>query len=74
MVSDNFLDLKGRRLAPVETMEIKLMLKPRKKGKFVLTPKIRFMDETGKYRSCEPERLAVTVKEPGIRGWLQGID
>ena len=74
MVSDNFLNLKGRRLAPVETMEIKLMLKPRKKGKFFLTPKIQFMDETGKYKSCEPERLAVTVKELGIRGWLRGGD
>jgi len=58
----------------VETMEIKLMLKPRKKGKFFLTPKIQFMDETGKYKSCEPERLAVTVKELGIRGWLRGGD
>jgi hypothetical protein len=74
MVSDNYLNLKGRRLAPVETMEIKLMLKPRKKGKFVLTPKIQFMDETGKYKSCELEKLAVTVKELGIRGWLRGGD
>jgi hypothetical protein len=73
-VSDNFLNLKGRRLAPVETMEIKLTLKPKKKGKFVLTPKIQFIDETGKQKSCEPEKLDVTVKELGIRGWLRGTD
>jgi hypothetical protein len=55
-------------------MEIKLMLKPRKKGKFVLMPKLQFMDETGKHKSCEPEKIAVTVKELGIRGWLRGKD
>jgi hypothetical protein len=74
LVGDNFLNLKGRRLAPVETMEIRLMLKPRKKGRFVFTPKIRFMDETGEYKSCELEELAVTVKELGLRGWLRGKD
>jgi hypothetical protein len=50
------------------------MLKPRKKGKFILTPKLQFMDETGKYKSCELEKLAVTVKELGIRGCLRGRD
>jgi hypothetical protein len=47
-------------------------LKPKKKGKFVFTPKIQFMDEAGEYKSCELEQVTVTVKELGIRGWLKG--
>jgi hypothetical protein len=74
MAGDSSLNLKGRGLAPVETIEIRLMLKARKKGKFVLTPKIRFMDENGEHKSCELEKLALTVKELGIRGWLRGKD
>jgi hypothetical protein len=72
LVEDSFLSLKGKKLAPLETGEMKLRLKPRKKGKYVFTPKIQYMDEAGEYKFCELERVAVTVKELGIRGWLRG--
>lgn len=72
IVTDGGLNLKGRRLAPLETEEMKLALKPKKKGKFVFTPKIQFMDEAGEYKSCVLEQVTVTVKELGIRGWLKG--
>jgi hypothetical protein len=44
MVDDGELNLKGRKLAPLEAVEMKLTLKPRKKGKFAFVPKIQFMD------------------------------
>jgi len=71
-VSDSFLDFRGRKLAPLETTEMKLTLKPKKKGKFVFMPKIQYMDEAGEHKTCELEQVAVTVKELGIRGWLRG--
>jgi len=72
IVDDGFLNLKGRKLAPLEAEEMKLAFKPRKKGQFVLKPKIMYMNEAGDHKSCELEQLTVTVKELGIRGWLRG--
>jgi phage antirepressor YoqD-like protein len=51
---------------------MKLTLKAKKKGKFILAPKIQFIDENGKSKTFELEQIAVTVKELGIRGWLKG--
>jgi hypothetical protein len=72
VVEDGFLSFKGKKLAPLETGEMKLRLKPKKKGKRVFTPKIQYMDEAGEYKSCELEQVTVNVKELGIRGWLRG--
>jgi tetratricopeptide (TPR) repeat protein len=72
VVNDSGLNLKKRTLAPLETAEIKLMLKPKRKGKFTLAPRIKYMDETGEHKFCELEQAPVTVKELGIRGWLKG--
>ena len=72
VAEDGLLNLKGRKLGPLETEEMKLTLKPRKKGKFVFTPKIQFMDEAGEFKSCDLEQVTVSVKELGIRGWLKG--
>jgi hypothetical protein len=72
LVNDSGLNLRGRKLAPLETAEMKLTLKPKRKGKFTFAPKIKYMDETGEHKSCQLEQAPVTVKELGIRGWLKG--
>ncbi len=72
IVDDGCLNFKGRKLAALETEEIKLTFKPRKKGKFVFKPKIQYMNEAGEYKSCELEQVTVNVKQLGIRGWLKG--
>ena len=72
IVNDSGLNFKGRKLAPLETSEMKLALKPKKKGRFIFAPRIKYMDETGEHKSCELEQAPVTVKELGIRGWLKG--
>jgi tetratricopeptide (TPR) repeat protein len=74
MIENESISLKGRKLVPLETTEMKLTLKPKKKGKFVFMPKVQYMDETGEHRSFELEQLTVTVKELGIRDWLRGPD
>jgi hypothetical protein len=41
-------------------------------GTFSLKPTVLYLDETGKYKSHEPEPVIITVKELGIKGWLKG--
>jgi len=71
-VEDSYLNMKGKRLDPLKTEEVKLVLKALTKGTFTLKPKILYLDETGKYRSHEPEPTTIKVKELGISGWLKG--
>jgi len=71
-VEDNYLNMKGKRLDPLKTEEVRLILKPKVQGTFPLKPKILYIDENGKYKSHEPEPITITVKELGISGWLKG--
>jgi len=72
ILDGGILSFKGRKLTPLETIEMKLTLKAKRKGKFTLTPNIQFMDEAGDYKPCPLEEVTLNVKELGIRGWLKG--
>jgi tetratricopeptide (TPR) repeat protein len=71
-VEDSYINLKGKRLDPLKTEEVKLVLKPTLQGTFSLKPTVLYLDENGKYKSLEPEPVTITVKELGIKGWLKG--
>jgi hypothetical protein len=71
-VEDSYLNLKGKRLDPLKTEEVKLVLKPTAQGTFSLKPTVLYLDENGKYKSHEPEPAMIIVKELGIKGWLKG--
>ncbi len=71
-VEDSYLNMKGKRLDPLKTEELRLVLRPKAQGQFTLKPRILYLDESGHYRSHEPEPTQVTVKELGITGWLKG--
>jgi tetratricopeptide (TPR) repeat protein len=71
-VEDSYLNLKGKRLDPLKSEEIRLVLKPKAQGAFALKPTIMYLDEDGRYKSHEPEPVTVTVKELGVKGWLKG--
>jgi len=71
-VEDSYLNMKGKRLDPLKTEEVRLILKPKVQGIFPLKPRILYLDENGKYKSHEPEPTTITVKELGIKGWLKG--
>ena len=62
-VEDRYLNMKGRRLAPLKTEKIRLVLRPAAKGTFILKPRIMYLDETGKYKSHEPEAVTIEVSE-----------
>jgi len=57
------LNMKGKRLAPLKTEEIRLILRPATKGNFILKSRIIYLDETGKYKSYEPEPIKIEVSE-----------
>jgi tetratricopeptide (TPR) repeat protein len=71
-VEDSYLNMKGKRLDPLKTEEVKLVLKPKVQGVFPLKPTVLYLDENGKYKSHEPEPITITVKELGIKGWIKG--
>lgn len=73
-IEDSYLNLRGRRLDALKTEDVKVVLKPTVHGRFRLKPRVMYLDETGKYRSYEPEPVDVTVKELGISGWLKGSE
>ena len=72
LLEDSGLNMKGKNLGPLRTEELSLVMKPLDKGTFQIKPRILYLDETGKYRSHEPEPVTVVVKELGISGWLKG--
>ena len=71
-IEDSYVDMKGKRLGPLKTDQVKLVLKALSQGMFQLKPRVLYLDEDGKYRTCNVEPVAITVKELGIRGWLKG--
>jgi len=71
-IEDSYIDLKGRLLGPLKTENVRLVVKSRAQGTFTLNPTILYLDENGKYKSCEPDPVDITVKELGIKGWLKG--
>lgn len=66
------LNLKGKRLDPLRTEELKVMLKARRKGTFNLQPHLLFVDDEGKYRAYQPEPVEIVVRELGVAGWFKG--
>jgi len=71
-VEDSYINMKGKRLDPLKTEEVKLVLKSKAQGTFPLKPRILYLDEGGKYKTHELEPVTITVKELGIKGWIKG--
>jgi len=71
-VEDSYLNMKGKRVDPLKTEDVKIVVKPLAKGVFIMKPRVLYLDETGKYKSHEPEPVTITVKELGISGWIKG--
>lgn len=70
--SDKVLDLRGKRIGPLSTVEISLKVRPHSKGEFTLEPHVVFIDDTGEQRFSEPEPANIVVREMGILSWLRG--
>ncbi len=71
-VDDRCVSMKGKRLPPLRSEDVRFSVRPVSKGTFFLKPRIIYLDETGKCISYEPQPITITVKELGIKGWLKG--
>jgi uncharacterized repeat protein (TIGR01451 family) len=60
-MEDSYLDLRGKRLDPLKTDQIRFVLRPAQRGQFILKPRILYLDDSGKYKSYEPESMSVLV-------------
>jgi KaiC/GvpD/RAD55 family RecA-like ATPase len=65
---DAYLDMKGKKLNPLKTEEIRLVLKSFDKGTFAIKPRIVYVDENGHQMSCEPKPVTINVSEVIISG------
>jgi hypothetical protein len=71
-LEDSSLIVKGRKVPPVDTANLTVIIKATEKGSFRLKPVVIYTDETGTSRSSATEELPLTVRELGISGWLKG--
>jgi hypothetical protein len=69
---EHSLDMKGRKIGPLNTVGITIQIKPFSKGEYTLKPRIVYLDDSNEYKSCEPDPVNLTVSEMGILGWLRG--
>jgi hypothetical protein len=71
-IEDSYIIMKGKRLDPLKTEEIALVLRPKVQGRFTVQPRILYIDDLGAYKVREVEGCDITVKELGVKGWLMG--
>jgi len=71
-IEDTHIDMKGKKLDPLTTEAVSLVIKPNAKGSFSFTPKILYVDESGDCKSVESKQIMLTVRELGVAGWLKG--
>jgi len=62
-MENSHLDMKGRRLDPLKTEVLKLVLASFDKGTYAIKPKVVYVDEVGHQMSCEPEPVTVEISE-----------
>lgn len=60
-IEDGSIDLRGKRLESLEVESIKLSLRATNIGVINLNPKVIYADDVGKFRTCRPEPVTITV-------------
>lgn len=71
-IEENSINLRGRKLDPLESDVVSLVIRPLAKGNFTFTPRILYVDESGKHKTVGSKQITLTVKELGVGGWLKG--
>ena len=62
-LEESTLNMKGKQLAPLKLVEVKLTLQASKKGKYTFDPKVHYLDECGKNKSLQLKALEIKVEE-----------
>jgi tetratricopeptide (TPR) repeat protein/KaiC/GvpD/RAD55 family RecA-like ATPase len=62
-IEESCLNMKGKQIAPLKLVEVKLTVQPSKKGQYQLNPLVRYLDERGQTKSLQLKTLEIKVKE-----------
>lgn len=62
------LDMHGMKLDPYVVKNIKITSRSTQKGTFIIAPRIRYVSETGRNLSCQPEPASIQVSETVLPG------
>ena len=62
-IEETTLNMKGKQLAPLKLVEVKLTLQPSKKGIYLLNPRVHYLDELGQNKSLQLKTLEIEVEE-----------
>ena len=60
-IENNSIDLKGKKLEPLKIESIKLSMQAVEPGTTSLSPKVVFVDDVGRFKTCKPEQVRITV-------------
>jgi hypothetical protein len=71
-ITHGTLSLGGKRLSPLETLQIDLHARPSHPGKYTIQPTIRFVNVHGQQMAHQSQALVLDVAETGLRAWLRG--
>ena len=71
-VEDSYINLKGKRLQPLKTEEVILVLKPTVQYVSLKPTVLDPGTKTASTSYTKPEPVTIIVKELGIKGWLKG--
>jgi KaiC/GvpD/RAD55 family RecA-like ATPase/tetratricopeptide (TPR) repeat protein len=65
-IEETCLNMKGKQLAPLKLVEVKLTLQPSKKGDYRLNPRVIYLDELGQNKSLQLKTLEIKVEEVSL--------
>ena len=72
LVEDNSINLGGRKLEPLKSERIRMVLKAQNRGVVYLRARLLYQDESRQQKSYDLKPLTITVRELGLSGWLKG--
>ncbi|MEJ2241270.1 MAG: ATPase domain-containing protein [Candidatus Bathyarchaeota archaeon] len=62
-IENTTLNMKGKQLAPLKLVEVKLTLQPSKKGKYQFNPMVHYLDELGLNKTLRLKSVEIKVEE-----------
>jgi len=62
-IEETTLNMKGKQIAPLKLVEVKLTLQASNKGDYNLSPRVHYFDEEGKNKSLQLKTLDIQVEE-----------
>jgi len=62
-IEESCLNMKGKQLAPLKLVEVKLTLQPSKKGEYRFNPRVLYLDELGQTKYLQLKSIEIKVKE-----------